>query len=256
MAATPSPVAATPTLGQSLVIGDLPRVDLADIDATAVCDPEPSQINLDAGESTVACSDGLELALAAIRTVTQDRATRLYLHRPQCATVPCSEDELSTATVVVWMGTRAFTVQLDSRLATVPLPSVPNDDAWPPAGNGPAPDVARPSIDGAPPEIAGREPYPFCGRAEFGDPPEVLGCFRDAVLAGRPAELIDQLYGTEGGELLWIYRYGGHGRLIRYQHDQTVADDGRTVDAWGRSEGAMILGITQLAWDFDPWAGT
>ena len=64
------------------------------------------------------------------------------------------------------------------------------------------------------------------------------------MLAGRTAEMIERVYGTEGGEMLWIYRYDGQGRLIRYYHDQTAGGDGRTVDAWGRSEGAMILGIT------------
>ena len=68
--------------------------------------------------------------------------------------------------------------------------------------------------------------------------------------------MIERVYGTEGGELLRIYRYDGRGRLISFQHDQTVDGDGRVANAWRRSEGAMILGITPHAWDFDPRWGT
>jgi hypothetical protein len=254
--ATSSPVGATSSPVSSLAIDDLPGVELADVDATAVCDPDPNQASLDAGESTIPCSDGLELALRAVGAVTQDPATRVYLRRPQCAAVPCSEDELSTAEVTVWTATEAFSVRLDSHLETVPLPSVTKVAAWPLAGNGPAPEVSRPPIKGAPAELAHRDAYPFCGRAEIGSPPEVLGCFRDAVLTGRKAEMIERVFGTEGGEMLWIYRYDGDGRLARYYHDQTVGLDGRPTGTWGRSDGAMILGITPLAWDFDPWSST
>ena len=253
-AATQTPVVATPSAHPSLAIGDLPAVELASVDATAVCDPDPSQANLKAGDSTILCSDGLELTLRAVGTVTRDPVTRLYLHRPTCPTVPCSEDELSMADVTVWTATEAFSVRLDSRLNTVPMPSVTKNAVWPAAGNEPSPAASRPSIEGAPDELASRAPYPFCGRAEIGDPPEVLGCFRDAVLAGREAEMIERVFGTEGGEMLWVYRYDGSGRLVRYAHDQTVGGDGRSADTWGRSDGAIILGITPLAWDFDPWS--
>ena len=256
VAATPSPVAATTRPVASLTIDDLPRVELADVDATAVCDPVPSQTNIEAGESGIYCSDGLGLALRAVRTVTRDPVTRLYLHRPECAVVPCSDDELSTATVAIWTATDAFSIGLDSRLESVALAAAAQDADWPAPGNGHAPQTSRPSLDGAPDDLAGRDPYPFCGRAEIGDPPEVVGCFRDAVLAGRKAEMIERVYGTEGGEMLWIYRYDGSGRLVRYSHDQTISGDGGSADSWGRSEGAMILGITPLTWDFDPWFST
>ena len=246
-AATPSPVAPTPTPVPPLAIDELPRVELADVDATAVCDPEPSQANLDAGESTIYCSDGLALAVAVVRTVTQDPVIRLYLHRPTCASVPCSEDDLSTAEVTIWTGSLVLSVQLDSRLESVPQPVVSSNDVWPAPGSEPEPPVSRPSIQGAPRAVADRDPYPFCGRAEMYEPPDVLGCFRDAVLTGRKAEMINRVYGTEGGEILWIYRYDGVGRLLRYQQDGSN---------WGTHEGAMILGITPQTWDFDPWWGT
>jgi hypothetical protein len=239
-----------------LSIGDLPRVDLSDVRATAVCDPEPSQANLDAGESTVYCPDGLALAVAVVRATTPDPAVRLYLRRLACASVPCSDSELSTADVTVWTATRVFAVHLDSRLETVGHPSIGMNGDWPAGGDAPAPKVARPTIKDSPREVAARKPYPFCGRAEMGEPPRVLACFRDAVLDGRHAEMIEQVYGTEGGAILWIYRYDGQGRLVRFQHDTSVNNDGGTNDTWRRNEGAMILGINPLAWDFDPWDGT
>ena len=257
---TPTTAAATPTQtstpSQRLAIGGLRRAELAEIDATAVCDPVPSQANIDAGESTVVCTDAIALAVAVIRTVTRDPVVRVYLRRPPCVAIPCSADQLDTAEVIAWTSTQTLSIQLDSRLDTVPLPSVANDAVWPAPGGEPEPAVRREAIKGAPHVVADREPYPYCGRAETHNPASVLGCFRDAVLAGRRAEMIDRLYGTEGGELLVIYRYDGHGRLIAYEHDQTVGGDGQVSNAWRRAEGAMNLGITPLGWDFEPWWGT
>ncbi len=135
----------------------------------------------------------------------------------------------------------------NSRVESVPQPVVSNDDVWPAPDTEPEPPVSRPSIQGAPRQVADRDPYPFCGRAEMDAPPAVLACFRDALLSGRKAEMINRVYGTEGGEILWIYRYDGDGRLVRYQQDGL---------SWHSNEGAMILGITPQTWDFDPWWGT
>lgn len=247
---------ATPSPLPPLVIADLPRVELAEIDATAVCDPVPSQSNIEAGEATIACSDGLALAIAAVRTAAADPVMRLYLERPRCATTPCSAAELSTATVTVWTSTRVFAVELDSRLETVDRPTLVDDAGWPESPGASAPPIERPPLEGAPTEVAGRSALPYCGRSELGDPPDVAGCFRDALLDGRAAEVIDLAFGTEGGDFLQIYRFDGTGRLVGYIHDQTVDGDGRRTDAWHRSEGALILGITPFAWGFDPWTAT
>lgn len=256
VAASPTPVLATPTPVPPLAIADLPRVELAEIDATAVCDPVASQSNLEAGDATIACSDGLALAIAVVRTATPDAVTRLYLERPRCSTSPCSAAELSTATVTAWTSTRVFAVELDSRSETVDRPRLIDDAGWPESRGTGAPAVERPPLEGAPAEVAGRTALPYCGRSELGDPPDVSGCFRDAVLDTRAAEVIDLAFGTEGGNLLRIYRFEGTGRLVVYIHDQTVDADGRQADAWHRSEGALILGITPSAWGFDPWWGT
>lgn len=256
VATSPDPAPATPTPVAPLVIADLPRVELAEIDATAVCDPAASQSNLEAGEATITCSDGLALAIAVVRATTPDSVTRLYLERPRCVAIPCSVTELSTATVTAWTSTRVFAVELDSRPETVDRPRLVDDAGWPESRGTSAPLVERTPLDGAPPEVAGRSALPYCGRSELGDPPEVAGCFRDAVLDGRAAEVIDLAFGTEGGDLLRIYRFDGTGPLVVYVHDQTVDGDGRQADAWRRSEGALILGITPSAWGFDPWWGT
>jgi hypothetical protein len=249
----PSLVVAIPARVPPLVIAQLPRIELENVDATAVCDADPTQAAIDAGQSRIDCSDGLTVALAAVSTVTKDPVTHIYLHRPMCATTPCSEDDLSTAHITVWTATQAFAVQLDARLETLTGPSVADDAVWPAGDSDPSPAMARPSIAGAPPEVARRDPYPFCGRAESGHPTSVVSCFRNALLAGSRVEMIEGFNGTEGGGLLAIFRYAGHGRLSSYQHDETTTGDGRRTDTWRRADGAMVLGTASGSWDFDPW---
>jgi hypothetical protein len=243
---TPSPV-------PLLDVDSLPRVELADIDATGVCDPDPGLREPGAGESLIGCSDGLTRAISVVRTATSDPVTRLYLVRPRCAPTGCSRRELSTAKVYVWTASNAYRVNIDWRRDTSLPPAVAINPAWPNANAAPAPAVRRPAIKSAPAEVARRTPYPFCGRAVINDPPSVATCFRNAVLAGRPVEMIETVYGTEGGAILRIDRYDGNGRIIQYQHDQSVNGDGTAADQWLRNEGAMILLPNSFAWDFTPW---
>ena len=188
--------------------------------------------------------------------MTSDPVMRLYLQRRACATLPCSADELNTAEVTLWTASQAFSVELDARLATVAPPSIAPDPVWPAPGGTPEPAVRRPSIEGAPREVADREPYPYCGKAQVAGLPGVVACFRDAVLAGRPAEMIHQRPSTEGGENIEIYRYRGQGRVVLLRSDGGLDATGHPADTWQRTEGALILGITPLTWDFDPWDGT
>lgn len=74
-----------------------------------------------------------------------------------------------------------------------------------------------------------------------------MGCFQAAVLAGRPAELLDRVYGTEGGEITLLYRFDGRGAILRYSQDS---------GEWLRQAGSMNLGVTPDMWSFDPWWGT
>jgi hypothetical protein len=170
--------------------------------------------------------------------------------------VRCSEDALNTARVTLWTMSQAFDVALDGRLNTVGPPSIAIDPTWPAPGGSPVPDVKAPTIKGAPRVVADREPYPYCGRAKLYEPTDAFTCFRDAVLARRPAEMIHKLYGIEGGEILYVYRYDGQGRVLRFNYYDGTDADGNAYETWWRSEGAMILGTGAFPWAFDPWEAT
>jgi hypothetical protein len=225
----------------------MPPASLDPSAQTGVCDPEPGQANDDPGEVTIFCADSLVLSLRAIKTVTRQPILRLYFHRPACLAIPCTQDELSTATVTAWTASAAFSVELDSRLQTVGIPFEDAAATWPAAGSSVAPLLHRIRISGAPAEVARRTPYPYCGTAQLSDPPTVAKCFRDAVLAGRPAEMVEHLFATEGGAILWLSRYSGHGAIVRYE---------RYAGQWIRQSGAMYLGIDDGTFDFEPWDGT
>jgi hypothetical protein len=246
--ATPAPTATTPTSTPTptLEIAGLPNADLAAVRATAVCDPEPGQADPNGGEVKLSCFGGLTLALRAFSAVTRDPFLRIYLRRPTCATSPCTDDELSTGEVTGWTASQAFSVKLDARLKTVERPAAIAAGRWPDPGTSGSPAVKRESIKGAPKEVADRTPFPFCGHAEVGRPEAVTLCFRDAVIAGSAVEMIERVFGTEGGEILDLYRYDGHGPVILYERD------GNT---WHRQEGSMIMGPTPPTWAFEPWFG-
>ena len=59
--------------------------------------------------------------------------------------------------------------------------------------------------------------------------------------------MLEHVYGTEGQAVTWLYRFDGHGAVLRYDY----AEGG-----WDRQAGSMILGILPMTWDFDPWYGT
>ena len=233
-----------PPAGRVLVTESLPSVSLDPATQTAVCDLEAGQLDSDAGEATMHCPDGIALGLRALSTISSSPIERLYLQRPTCHAKPCTEDELSTATVIGWTATDVTSVGLDSRRPTVEV--TPAAAAVWPSGSSATPAIHRPVIDGAPAEVAGRTAYPYCGEVELGEPEAVSGCFRDAVLAGRPVELIDRYVGTEEGIITRIYRFDGRGAIRSYLH---------TPKGWLRQVGAMILGPTPGAFDFDPWSG-
>ena len=218
----------------------LPAVSLEDADATAICDPDPSAFG------DVFCYDGLELGHRALRTVMTS-VDRLYLNRPACASGICIPDQVNRVRVIGWSGDEAYTVLMDwdANTITVPIPSAAA--AWPAAISSIAPAVRRPSLDNAPAEIANREPYPFCGRAQpiglRSDTPEkvarvnaINSCFFDGVLAGRPVEMIEITAITEQPAM---FRFGGPGPVIRYLEKR----EGPIVKrGWYRAEGPIVLG--------------
>ncbi len=246
-ATAPATAPLASTLLGSLAIDVLPQASFDPETLTTACDPEAAQTTLLAGDATVSCSDGLLLGLRALNTLSSAPFSRLYFRRPVCKGTPCTADELGIATVTGSSAKGIFTVRIDSRLQRIDVLAPDAARAWPPAGLSHPPAVARPDVGAAPAEITGRVPYPFCGKAELGDPPTTLGCFRDAVVTGRPAELLQTVFGTEGGTLTWLFRFDGRGAVTRY-----AGSDGK----WQRQSGTLILGITPLAWDFDPWPDT
>jgi hypothetical protein len=90
-----------------------------------------------------------------------------------------------------------------------------------------------------------REPFPYCGATDAADPDSpdlrVAACFLDAVLAGRPAEAIHTVYGTEGGSITQLDRFAGTGAVVRFEREGHAP--------WTRRQGLINLGATR---DIDP----
>ncbi len=245
--ATPTPEP-TATDQPTLEKGDLRRVTFDPTTLTIVCPPEPDLLQRDPPRPAIVCGtsgeDALVLGLAAIQTVAKGTIDRLYLQWPTCPATGCTHEDVQTATVVGWAGGDAYSTVIDVRHSTVPVPMPESSIEWPTFGSSEPPMVARPTIKNAPTEVAERTPYPFCGRAELGDPPSVIACFRDAVLAGRPAEMIQRVYGTEGGVLLQVFRFSGRGAIVRYL---------RGEGHWSRQFGTLSLSSDATGWSMSPW---
>jgi len=238
---------ATParSVDSRLDINVLPRVDLSSEAPTAVCDPEPNQVSADAGESTIACGDGLEVAARAVRSTGDAAIRRMWLRRPSCSSFPCTNDQLNTASVVLQTDEGVFVVDLDNRLRSISIPRPAVAPFWPDAGSSSVPPMSKPAIANAPSELNGRSALPYCGKTDDGSPASVAACFRDAVLSGRPAELEGLSHATEGGDVLQVFRFTGTGSVFVYSH----------FDRWIKQSGALILNADRSGWSVDPWNG-
>ncbi len=220
---------------------------------TAICDPAPGQALQDAGEPRIDCGSGLQLGLRAIETATVEPIERLYIEFPACDAVPCSEEQLNTASVTGWTARGSLTTRLDARLATLTVPRSDPAVAWPGASDPPAPAVAAPALDGAPEELGTRTPYPDCGTAEMGEPAAVGACFEAQVLAGHAAEARDLVPGTEGGASPVVLRFSGAGAITRYA--RTIDADAR-VGGWYAQACYLRLGSSEVYWSVEPWSDT
>jgi hypothetical protein len=214
---------------------------LATSAATLVCGPQPRQLDEAADQVLMPCSDGLSDALWSFETAARS-VDQLYLRYRACRSVPCSGDELRYADVTGWSDDIAMTVTIDTQGNTVTLP-VPDPQAtWPAATSTEPPPVKRPVIDGAPPAVLDRVPYPFCGNAFRGvneaNEPVVMECFRSAVLAGRPAEMLD------------VFVVWGGTQILRFDGQGLITNDAEYQDGWYREAGGMILGSTPATWSF------
>lgn len=238
-----SAVPSATTVAQ-LRIDDLPQAELDPDTLTALCDPEPNQVHPDGGDTTVFCFDALKLAIRAVRVVTDATSRRAYVDRPECPAAPCPAASLDTATVVVWTDGGSFGVHIDSTLETLSFPESNVVGAWPFPGLFVSPPVRRGSVPAPAKVIATRDAYPYCGKAAEQGPVEVLECFRNSIIAGRPAEAVQETIATEGGDVVQLFRFGGTGAIERF-----LWADGR----WVHQRGAIVLGPTEGTWSFDPW---
>jgi hypothetical protein len=228
----------------TIAIADLPLVEPDPETLTAICDPEPNQIDPDAGETSVFCFDGVRLGLRATRTAILGPIRRAYLMRAACAPSPCPSDALDTATVALWTDGGVVTVRIDSRLDTVGVPQPLLVDPWPAVAGVTSPAVKRESLVGAPAVVASRTPYPSCGHAANDAAAAVLSCFRSLVLLGRPAEMVQSAVATEGGQIIDLFRFSGMGAITR---------DEQAEGRWIEQRGSMILGARDGTWSFEPW---
>jgi len=233
-------------------IDTLPRREFDRRSPLVICDPYPTQSDSDAGDSTLVCSEGSNLAWRAVLSLTEGPVDRLYLRRPMCTTYPCTREQLDTAIVDTWWAGGSMSVALDSRLDHVTITTDDPSASWPSASSTERPPAKALIVADAPREIARREVLPSCGvddiaLAEHGDPDR---CFLDAVLTGGRAEFLEFAYGTEGGRFQFLYRYDGDGAPQRYRTDD--------AGSWVQENGALILNpdCCRSSWSFEPWWGT
>ncbi|GIW19955.1 MAG: hypothetical protein KatS3mg065_0251 [Chloroflexota bacterium] len=83
--------------------------------------------------------------------------------------------------------------------------------------------------------------------AVWGNPKEVLGCFRNAVIEGVPAGIIEETTGTEGGTIRTDYRFFGSGPIFATMTEASLPRVRSTS-----SLGAMILGFDGASWSYHP----
>jgi hypothetical protein len=231
---------------------DLPELRTDAAATLAVCSPKPGLAFVDGGEDRLGCFDAVELGLRAIQTVTDEPFDRAWLERHVCSAPPCTEEQLATGTLTAWVGERAWSTDLDARSETVAIPRSAEIATWPSLG-GAVPAVRRPRIAGAPAEVRARTPLPFCGFAEMGEPPPAKLCFLAAVLAGRPAEIVETFYGTEGGTITRVSRFEGFGAVVAYQN--SVDAQAQSLP-WYRQLNWLHLGVAPENWNLEPLYGT
>ncbi len=259
--ATPPPTrmdAPSPTVGPSPSVDtgiDMFTLRRAKFDPdrlTVVCGRDRTSLDHEPPRPSIVCgtSRGTALAagLAAMESVAVKPITLLYMQGNTCPSSGCTDEAFQVATVVGWSRNGdAYRTVIDLRSATVSTPVREDSIKWPSFGASKAPAVQRPTIKAAPADVLDRSPYPFCGVARLEEPRSVARCFRDAVLDGRPAEMILHTTGAEGFPMLELYRFSGNGAVVRYRHAE---------GHWSRTAGTLILEGPPSVWTVDQWNGT
>ncbi len=249
--ALPTPPAETPTAAPTeLDFDELPelRPELRSI--LLLCDPSPGTALTDPPDQLLVCGDGLELGLRAVQAATDEPIERAWLRLPTCSN-PCTLTERSTGTLTAWTAAgTAWSSRLNAVTRKATLAAPDPTASWP-SLDAPVPAVARPRIAGAPVELAERKPLPFCGHSVLNRPAGIPRCFLAAVLAGRPAEVIDTQFGTEGGKTLQVARSSGSGSIEAWHLDVDV--NGRPT-GWYHVPSALVLGSRAEDWSLVPFS--
>ncbi len=287
-APSPSPApTSTPSETSTFVVTELPRVELDDFSATAICDPSPdtliSDLPVEIKTALTNCPDAISMAVRALAAVGAPEIARLYVHLPFCypdvvgvvrspiGTCAPQRPEpvrpsgidwpqvLCPATDPACLNRYANVVEVSARLtdgSTRLIAIVRRDETtvaverspsalWPT----PTPGLPSPTVQTRSPGEHGPFTLPTCGAAVWGNPKEVLGCFRNAVIEGVPAGVIEETTGTEGGFVRTEYRFYGTGPIFA---TMTVTEGPAPSPRTTRSLGAMILGFDGATWSYHP----
>jgi hypothetical protein len=199
----------------------LPHHTVADV--TVICDPYQDNSH----ESV--CEDVIRWVIPAVAFATDDPVQRAYLRRG-CAYPNCPRGVGHRETLVAVTPGIVWSMVIDNDTITEPLPDP--SASWPTPSGLSAPDVQRRDFAAAPGDIRDRTPLPFCGRVEE-DWVAVTQCFVDAVLEGRPAEMIELTHPIDfGSPALLVTRFDGDGAVRQYL---------RREDRWFRLDGSIVL---------------
>lgn len=218
---TPRPTREPPPTEHRLSAIELPHHTIADV--TVICDP----YQYNSHESY--CEDVIRWVIPAVAFATDDPVQRAYLHRG-CAYPDCPRGIGYRETLVAVTPGTVWSMVIDDGTITEPIPDPLAP--WPTSSELSAPEVQRRDFAGAPGEIRNRAPLPFCGRVEE-DWVAVTQCFVDAVLAGRPAEMIELTHPIDfGSPALLVTRFDGDGAARQYL---------RREARWFRLDGSIVL---------------
>jgi hypothetical protein len=235
---TPTPPTPTASAARAVAIDDLPRkVDLDPVLTTVVCDL--GQAGGLRADIPLVCGDEAVIATRFLASKGETPA-RIYLERTPCAAASCTQDELSTGTVSVTSSGAEYEIAVDSRADTI-IPVEVADPRWPKAAPYAPSGKPAPTFPGAPKGLVDRVPYPYCGLTQPAAAGPVNNCFRNSVLTGRPAEILQV---APQDRETWLYRYSGSGAVIAYV---------KTPQGWGRLPGSLIVDTRPTLWYFNPW---
>jgi hypothetical protein len=213
---------------------------------TGICSPPPAD-----SDGAIPCEEAFREAIRAAGPRSAEVYRLEFAYGAPCAPSALCPSPSSNVGYVILKSINEVSVVIIA----------PADDgrvqAWPPqpttldlfrSASFSALPVARPSLPGDPSsELAGRTPLPFCGRAQMtrATPSSAELCFREAVLAGQPAELVAIGSSVEGADLVEVLRYLGEGAINRdvYQSSNALGESGEWQHATTVLQLQLVGGI-------------